>query len=277
MKRLFGILTIVLIGLFSCNSGEESDGTIAIIKTDMGDMKIKLYDETPKHRDNFVKLAKEKYFDGMLFHRVIRDFMIQTGDPNSKTATTDQPLGQGGPGYTLPPEFHDSLIHKKGAIAAARQDDRVNPGKESSGSQFYIVQGKVYQQPELQQLEGMLMQNKIRRKLFEYIQLEENIELRKKLDSLQNSGNTDEFRNLINQIQQEVVQKYGDSINVKFNNFQMNTYTTIGGVPHLDGEYTVFGEVVDGLAIVDSIAAQKVNKQDRPVKDIKIKSIEIIE
>lgn len=194
--------------------------TMVIISTDLGEMKAVLYNETPLHKENFIKLAKEGYFDGCLFHRVIDGFMIQGGDPDSKTAKPGQMLGQGGPGYTIPAEFKQKLIHKKGALAAARMADQVNPQKASSGSQFYIAQGKSYTENELNMLSSRMGK--------------------------------------------------------AFNKQQMEAYTTVGGVPFLDYEYTVFGEVVEGLEVIDKIAAVEKDRRDRPVQDIKM-TIKVVE
>lgn len=182
------------------------------ISTDYGDMEVKLYDETPKHRDNFVKLVKSGFFDGLLFHRVINGFMIQGGDPDSRDAKPGQLLGNGGPGYTIPAEFRDDLFHKKGALAAAREGDAVNPEKASSGSQFYIVQGKKYTDEELDAL--------------------------------------------------------GQKMQVQFSDEQRKTYREAGGTPFLDHNYTVFGEVVSGLDVIDKIASVQTDDNNRPLKDI---------
>jgi len=181
-----------------------------VIHTDYGDMKGFLYNETPKHRDNFKKLVEQGYYDGMLFHRVISGFMIQGGDPDSKTAKPGQRLGVGGPGYTVPAEITPALIHKKGALSAARQGDQVNPQKASSGSQFYIVQGKKQSATQLSQ---------------------------------------------------------GP---VKYTDAQKQTYETVGGTPFLDGGYTVFGEITEGLDVIDKIAAVQKDASDRPVQDVKM-------
>lgn len=184
------------------------------IETPYGDMVVKLYDETPKHRDNFVKLVKDGFYDGLLFHRVIGNFMIQGGDPESKGAPANKMLGAGGVGYTVPAEFVKSLYHKKGALAEARQGDAVNPAKASSGCQFYIVQGQVYPQEMFAMFE---------------------------------------------------------SRGLALNEEQKQLYSTVGGTPHLDGDYTVFGEVVEGLDVIDKIAAVQTNGADRPVEDIWMK------
>jgi len=191
-----------------------------IIHSDYGDMKGILYNQTPKHRDNFVKLAKQGYFDGLLFHRVISGFMIQGGDPNSKNAKPGQQLGNGGPGYTIPAEFNTQFIHKKGALAAARTGDDSNPQKASSGSQFYIVQGKIQNGAQLDALSAR-------------------------------SG-------------------------FKYTDDQKKIYETIGGTPFLDGQYTVFGEITEGLNVIDKIAIVEKDMTDRPVKDVKM-TIKIVE
>lgn len=220
MKKITLITSIftlffLLVNLFVFSQEKsKSDGKIIIISTQMGDIKLKLYDETPLHRDNFIKLVTEHYFDSTLFHRVINNFMIQGGDPDSKRATAGAMLGNGGPSYTIPAEFVPTLIHKKGVLAAAREGDMVNPQKASSGSQFYIVQGKVFTTDELEMLSKRM-------------------------------GKT-------------------------FTPDQIKTYTTIGGTPHLDGSYTVFGEVISGWDVIDKIAAVATDQNNRPKEDIRM-------
>jgi cyclophilin family peptidyl-prolyl cis-trans isomerase len=190
------------------------------IQTSMGTLTIRLYDETPLHRDNFIKLAESGFYEGTLFHRVINGFMIQGGDPDSKNAPAGKRLGIGGPGYTVPAEFVDTLVHVKGALAAARQGDAVNPKKESSGSQFYIVQGRPVPSG---QLDGLEMQKRI-----------------------------------------------------KYSETSRNILTTQGGTPFLDMDYTVFGQVVKGLEIIDEIAKVRTDGADRPQDDVKILSVRVI-
>lgn len=185
------------------------------IETSMGDIVVKLYNETPLHRDNFIKLVREGVYDGLLFHRVIKNFMIQGGDPNSRDAKPGQSLGDGTLGYTIPAEFVPGLYHKKGALAAARQSDQVNPKKESSSCQFYIVQGEKWNADRLKMIE----------------------------------------------------QRMGKS----FTKEQMEVYATLGGTPFLDGDYTVFGEVVEGLGVIDKIAAVQCGAMDRPVDNVTMK------
>lgn len=188
--------------------------------TSQGKITFLLYDETPLHRDNFLKLVKNHTYDGLLFHRVIKDFMVQAGDPKSRDAKPGQPLGDGTLGYTVPAEFRADLIHKRGALCAARQGDQVNPKKASSASQFYIVQGQVWDDKTLDMME----------------------------------------------------QRFGK----KFTAEQRKVYTTVGGTPHLDGDYTVFGEVVDGMAVVNKIAAVQCDRMDRPLQDVKIISVKVL-
>jgi cyclophilin family peptidyl-prolyl cis-trans isomerase len=196
-----------------------------LLQTSRGDITIRLSDSTPLHRDNFLKLVKKKYYDSVLFHRVIKDFMIQSGDPKSKSAKPGQPLGSGSPGYTIPAEIRTSLFHKKGALAAARMGDESNPLKASSGSQFYIVQGKPFTDAGL--------------------------------------DSTEKFRLKGRKIPAD----------------QRAVYKTIGGTPHLDQGYTVFGEVVMGLEIVDKIAAVQTSKaqdRNRPLEDVRITKAKLI-
>ena len=220
-----GIITLLLIALSLSTFSQDS--TIrkkdhkkdVLLVTSMGDIVIRLSDSTPLHRDNFLKLVKTHYYDGVLFHRVIQNFMIQGGDPNSRTAMAGKPLGNGGPSYTIPAEFRATLFHKKGVIAAARTGDNENPLKASSGSQFYLAQGKKFTDAGLDSVETFRLKG---RKI--------------PLD-------------------------------------QREVYKTIGGIPHLDQNYTVFGEVVRGLEVIDQIAAVPTSKaadRDRPLSDVKI-------
>lgn len=209
MKKLLIAVTLLLTlnsVVMSQNQAKDQKDYVVVIHTDMGDITVKLYNETPLHRDNFIKLVNEGYYDGSIFHRVIKDFMIQGG--GGKTGMED-------PGYTIPAEFVSKYYHKKGALAAARKPDQVNPKKESSGSQFYIVQGRKFTAQELEMM--------------------------------------------------------GQRSGKKFTPEQIKDYGTIGGTPHLDGDYTVFGEVISGLDVVDKIAAVQTGQADRPVKEIKMR------
>ena len=226
-KNLFAFVTFFLfltLGIFAQKTDTKgvtnNKKSYVLLQTDYGNMKILLYEDTPLHRENFIKLVKSGFYDGLLFHRVINGFMIQGGDPDSRNAQPGVMLGNGGPGYTIPAEFNTKYYHKKGVIAAAREGDNVNPMKESSGSQFYIVQGKVYNEA--------------------------------------------------------IMQKIAAQMNKTFSEEQIKAYGTIGGSPWLDNDYTVFGEVVEGLDVIDKIAAVKCGPNDRPMEDVKM-TMKIIE
>jgi peptidyl-prolyl cis-trans isomerase B (cyclophilin B) len=240
--------------------------TKVIIKTTKGDIRVRLYDETPKHRDNFIKLAKEGYFDGTLFHRVIKDFMIQGGDPDSKEAPKGKRLGTGGPDYTIPAEFvYPQYFHKRGALSAARLGDEVNPERESSGSQFYIVWGKTFKESELKQMEKqMAMQQE--QQVFQSLATAHRNEI---MDMRRNRD-----RNGLMQLQDKLVDetkaKCKEMGKPTFTPEQVETYTTVGGTPFLDNQYTVFGEVEEGLDVVEAIQNCKTSRDDRPEEDIKM-------
>ncbi|MEX0982273.1 MAG: peptidylprolyl isomerase [Bacteroidales bacterium] len=214
MRSILLILVFILVVLAAWSQKtDDIQNQSIVIATTLGDIEIALYDDTPLHKKNMIKLIREGFYDDQLFHRVIKNFMIQGGDPHSAGSPKGQRLGTGGPGYRIPAEFRDHYFHKKGALAAARQGDSVNPDKESSGSQFYLVHGQVFNKDQLMML--------------------------------QSSGKQSPFTPE-----------------------QIEAYTTLGGAPHLDGSYTVFGEVTRGLDVIDSIAAVKTDNYDRPVKDV---------
>jgi cyclophilin family peptidyl-prolyl cis-trans isomerase len=230
MRKILILVTSLLI-TGSCIA--QKDSTVkkkdrkrdVLMQTTMGDIVIRLSDSTPLHRDNFLKLVKVGFYDSTLFHRVIKDFMVQGGDPNSRRAAAGVPLGNGSPGYTIPAEFRTTLFHKKGVLAAARSGDNVNPTKASSGSQFYIVQGKIFRQGELDTLETQRLNGR------------------------------------------------------KIPPIQRAVYTTIGGTPHLDQGYTVYGEVVKGLEVIDKIAVVQTSRaqdRDRPLQDVRIIKAKLI-
>lgn len=271
MKNL--LVFFVLFSIVNFSSLGQTKETLILIKTDKGNIKFKLYNETPKHRDNFIKLVKEKYYDGMLWHRVIKDFMIQAGDPDSKKAAKGSMLGNGGPGYTIPAEFNAKFFHKKGALAAARQGDDMNPKKESSGSQFYIVQGKKFTEQEIAQMEMNINKQARTQYYIAYINKPENKALYKKIDSLQKAQDV----KAIDKIVAELDNTIGKNVKpITFTAEQKKIYSTVGGTPHLDGGYTVFGEVVEGLDIVEKISLVPVDANSRPNDDLKIISMEIL-
>ncbi|KGF39255.1 peptidylprolyl isomerase [Prevotella denticola DNF00960] len=242
------------------------------IKTTEGDIVIRLYDETPRHRDNFLKLAKNGYFNGTLFHRVIKDFMIQGGDPDSKNAPKGKILGTGGPDYTIPAEFvYPRYFHKRGALSAARTGDEVNPDRESSGSQFYIVWGKIYKPAELKQMERqMAMQQE--QEVFNLLakeHREEIMEFRRKRDQ---AG----LQTLQEQLIEETKKICRQKGKPTFTTEQTEAYTTVGGTPFLDNQYTVFGEVEEGINVVERIQNRKTDRNDRPTEDVKMEAIAIL-
>lgn len=275
-KYALPALLLIVFAVFSSlkpGDGEGNRHINVMIVTDYGTMKIRLYDETPLHRDNFVKLVKEHYFDSLLFHRVIRNFMIQGGDPDSKKAPPGVELGNGGPAYTIPAEFNPKLFHKKGVIAAARNSDLENPSQASSGSQFYIVQGRVFTDSLL-----MFQAKRITKlKLFnEVINRPENREYLAKYTKYAQANQPDSLK-IINDIIDKTVEKELPSVKTyTFSPEQVQAYTTVGGTPHLDNSYTVFGEVYEGLDVIDKIAAEKTDRNNRPQNDVRIKSISII-
>lgn len=290
------VLYLLMVSIVSCkvskSSTKETKSTDTavvekisnkvLIETSVGNITIELYDETPKHRDNFKKLVKDSLYNGTLFHRVIKNFMIQGGDPDSKIAIAGAQLGNGGPGYTIEAEIIDTIFHKKGALCAARQGDQVNPEKRSSGSQFYIVTGKTYTKEELQRMEDQINASSENALLQKFIQSEENKAYAVRLQEAQTLGQNPEKRaeaqQLINELLEEIKPlAMNDSVKVKFTESQMTSYSTIGGTPHLDRNYTVFGEVIEGLDIVEKIEVVKGDRANRPLADVKIISMKIVE
>jgi peptidylprolyl isomerase len=272
MKRIasFILLLALVSPLISAKSGQK-DGkeheTLILIHTDLGDMKVRLYNETPKHRDNFIKLVKDSTLNGTLFHRVIEGFMIQGGDVDSKKATAGVPLGNGNVGYTIPAEFNPKYYHKKGALAGARESDEVNPKKESSGCQFYIVQGRPFTDTLLNLMELRLRNEKMQQVFNTYVNKPENAAFKNNYIRLQQAQKGDSMNLLFATIQPTLTKEL-EKQPYKFTPEQRETYKKIGGAPHLDGGYTVFGEVYEGLDVIDKIAAVEKDQYDRPKTDI---------
>ena len=241
------------------------------IKTSVGDITIRLYGETPKHRDNFLKLVNDGFYNDVLFHRVINKFMIQTGDPESKGAPAGKMLGAGGPGYDIDAEIvYPQFFHKRGALAAARQGDEVNPDRRSSGSQFYIVTGKVYNASQLGQMEKQLQMQQMQA-IFNDLASQHRDSIMAMRRNRDQAG--------LQALQDELVKKTEAEAAknpVKLTDAQREAYTTVGGTPHLDGTYTVFGEVVEGMDVVAKIETTTTGAQDRPKEDIKIISMKVI-
>jgi len=265
MRNILAPFILALL-LVACTSKPKE--TFINISTPYGDIVVKLYDSTAKHKENFVKLVSAGYFDNTLFHRVIEKFMIQGGDPTSRNAKPGVLLGNGDTNYTIPFEYVPSYLHKRGAFAAARENDDINPLKASSASQFYIVQGKVFTNAELDAVEL-----KVERRTKQYIMMEllkkegKEDEL-KAFRKMADNRDTANMRLIIGKYHDAVEAQYLRTKPYKITAEQRKVYTTIGGTPHLDGSYTVFGEVVSGMEIVDKIAAVKTDTNDRPVIDI---------
>lgn len=249
---------------------EVPAGPTLDVATTAGNIKIRLYDDTPLHRDNFLKLAKEGYYDGVLFHRVINDFMVQTGDPESKDAPAGTMLGSGGPGYTIPAEIvYPKHYHKYGALAAARTGDEMNPERKSSGSQFYIVTGKTYLPQQISRMEEMSVQKQLQSYFMELQR--QNMDTIRQLRLAKDSVGLENLR-------QELIKETEANVKpVTMTEAQVHDYTTIGGTPHLDGQYTVFGEVLEGMEVVEKIQKADTDGRDRPLEDIRIISIKVEE
>ena len=242
------------------------------VETSVGPFTVLLYGDTPKHRDNFVKLVKEGYYNGTLFHRVINEFMVQAGDPDSKTAKPGQALGSGGPDYTIEAEIvYPKHFHKRGALAAARQGDQVNPLKASSGSQFYIVTGKKVTEGEMKQMESYL-ENSALQTRFAQLAQSHMTEVRE----MQQKGDQAGLEKLQNQLIEEAKQ-YVAEHPVNITDEMKEAYKTVGGTPHLDNAYTVFGEVISGMGTIDKIEKVQTDGMDRPKDDIRIISMKIVD
>lgn len=256
-------------------SQESDTGKLVVISTSKGDITLRLFDDTPKHRDNFLKLAEQGYFDGTLFHRVINGFMIQGGDPDSKGAAPGAELGNGGPGYNLPAEITPVHFHRRGMLAAAREDDKVNPQRLSDGSQFYIVQGKVFSQKDLDLVEKEQNSMTKQRIFVKLMDDPRNLTLRNQFFSPDAKKDSAHFRFLLDTLNQLIDREFKIEGEFKLTDAQREAYTTAGGAPHLDGKYTIFGEVVEGMEVVDAIASEKTDKNDRPLIDVPV-TIKII-
>ncbi len=241
------------------------------IKTSEGDIKVRLFGDTPAHRDNFLKLAREGYYDGVLFHRVINEFMVQTGDPDSKNAPAGKALGAGGPDYTLEAEIrYPAHFHRKGALAAARQGDQVNPERRSSGSQFYIVTGKTYNDSTLNLMEKQL-QNQQMQGIFNELTREH----RDTIMAMRRSRDTAGLQKLQEELIAQTEAKAKENP-AKLTPEQRQAYAAEGGAPHLDNQYTVFGQVVEGMDVVDRIEKAETDQRDRPKTDIRIISMKVL-
>lgn len=267
------IICLALIALTACSAGskkqtnnmENEKRTLVKLETTLGNITVALYNETPKHRDNFIKLVKEGVYDSTLFHRVIKQFMIQAGDPDSKNASDTAMLGNGDVGYTIPAEFNPKFFHKKGVLAAARQGDDVNPEKASSGCQFYIVTGRKFTEPQL-----LGMENKINEQREEAIFDTLARQHMKEIYKMRKAGDNAGLLELQDSLEAQAREMADKEEKFRFTPEQIKAYSTLGGAPHLDGSYTVFGEVTEGMDVVDKIEIAKTNRADRPVENIRI-------
>lgn len=279
---------MICFAAMSCNSGtsadknnenmnnKQSEDTTSVkveVATTEGNFTVLLYGDTPRHRDNFVKLANEGYYDGTLFHRIIKDFMVQAGDPDSKNASAGQVLGSGGPDYKIDAEIiFPKHFHKRYALAAARQGDQVNPMRQSSGSQFYVVTGTKLDTAQVAQIDQRLKMNRMQ-KAFNDLAMQH----RDSIQAMQKRGD----RAGLNALQEKLVaqvesQFEGDTISIVTPEMK-EAYTTVGGAPHLDGEYTVFGEVISGFDTIDRIEKAETDGRDRPKNDIRITGMRVLD
>ena len=268
------LICLAFIALTACSAGskkqtnhhmENEKRTLVKLETTMGNITVALYNETPKHRDNFIKLVKEGVYDSTLFHRVIKQFMIQAGDPDSKNASDTAMLGSGDVGYTIPAEFNPKFFHKKGVLAAARQGDDVNPEKASSGCQFYIVTGRKFTEPQLLGMENKINEQR-EEALFDSLARQHMKEIYKMRKVGDNAGLL-ELQDTLEAQARELADK---EEKFRFTPEQIKAYSTVGGAPHLDGSYTVFGEVTEGMEVVENIEIAKTNRADRPIENIRI-------
>lgn len=259
------LLALLFASGATAQSGADRKVPVVVISTEHGEIRIVTYEKTPKHAENFIKLAREGFYDGTTFHRVIKEFMIQGGDVNSKDEDPNND-GQGSAGYTIPAEIHNEYYHKRGAVAGARLGDNVNPKRESSGSQFYIVHGRKFSAVEIEQM-GMQ-----RFTQEEFLQRPENKYLMSVDWQKIQKEDPDSIVRLNTRLQAEIQKEYAKvKDKYGYSDQALKDYSELGGSPHLDAGYTVFGEVIAGLDVVDKIAAVEKNPGDRPLKDIKMK------
>lgn len=267
MRALFCTFLVVVVSVLVCNAKKYK---LVEIETNLGMIKIRLYEDTPLHSENFLSLVKEQRYDSLLFHRVIKDFMIQGGAADSKNAPKGKLVGGAEAGDLIDAEIRPHHIHVKGALAAARQGDEVNPEKKSSGEQFYIVQGKVYTDVQLDQIEKQklyIAKNKLGAELYKPLQEEHR--------RLMMSGQRQKADSLINDINQKIENKFAGDNPYRFTPEARELYKSLGGAPFLDGDYTVYGEIVEGMDILDKIAGVKTDGNDRPVEDVIILSTKL--
>jgi len=257
--------------MHACLSAQTYSKETVVIETTLGTIKVKLFEETPLHKENFLKLAQQHYFDSLLFHRVIFEFMIQGGDPLSRYARPGDSLGHGDAGYLVPAEFNRRLVHKKGRLCAARDNDDVNPTQASSASQFYIVMGKVRTAQELIKTEEKINKRRYNSLAAKYNSSEEGKRMNAKHAALLKANKNDSAQLVRSLMDSTLQREYQKTPPYKFTEEEVKLYTTQAGTPHLDGSYTVFGEVTQGIEVVDRIASVKTDSRDRPIDDIRMK------
>ncbi|NMM50364.1 peptidylprolyl isomerase [Marinigracilibium pacificum] len=268
-RTAFYLVIFFMLIAFAGNAQKKKKDELVRIKTVYGDMLVLLYDDTPKHKENFLKLVREGVYDGTTFHRVIKDFMIQGGDPNSKDSIPEND-GAGGPGYTIDAEFGAGHKHFKGSLAAARQGDRANPKRKSSGSQFYIVKGTEVDSLELVTMAKDKNVKNLFRVMAECAKSPGGDTLAAKYQEYRDMNDYQAFENWLVSIKPQLIAQDDTYVEVSYSAEDIKTYEELGGTPHLDGEYTVFGRVIDGLDVVDKISEVKTNYSDRPEEDIKV-------
>lgn len=261
------VLSVCLLG----SAGAQTKGKeTVVIETTKGLIKLKLFDETPAHKENFLRLVAEHQYDSLLFHRVIADFMIQAGDPASKRAKPGDTLGSGDLGYTIKPEFNSSINHYKGRLAAARENDDINPTQSSSAIQFYIVVGKKRTREEMQKYEDLVNKQTYIKVAREFLKSDQGLYLKVQYNQQKERSQLDSADKTNKHIESLIKQRYQKIPEFHFTQQQVDQYMSVGGTPHLDGKYTVFGEVIEGMEIVEQIAMAKTDKRDRPIDDVRI-------
>lgn len=269
MIRSF-LSTLLLCFLLTACAQDKKSEQVVTIKTSFGDMVAILYNETPRHKENIIKLINQKFYDSLLFHRAMPEFMIQGGDPDSKKAPAGQQLGNGGPGYTIDAEFNPKLFHERGALAAARVPDVANPTKASSGSQFYIVTGKKYTLEELSQFEQSILSQKKSQLLREIIRMPKYQAVLAEIQKRQQAQDGAWMNSFFEKSDTLIVKEKPDYKPFAFTPEQKTLYTTVGGTPFLDGDYTVFGKVIKGIEVADKITAVAKDQVNRPNEDIRM-------